>query len=44
VAADLHQNKKKPKASEGTQTGTIVLQISNYKVNQGIPDSKFKAN
>jgi hypothetical protein len=44
VAADLHQNKKKPKASDGTQTGTIVLQISNYKVNQGIPDSKFKAN
>jgi hypothetical protein len=44
VAADLHQNKKKPKTTEGSQTGTIVLQISNYKVNQGIPDSKFKAN
>jgi hypothetical protein len=44
VAADLHQNKKKTKATEGSQTGTIVLQLSNYKVNQGIPDSKFKAN
>ena len=44
VAADLHQNKKKPKAAEGSQTGTIVLQLSNYKVNQGIPDAKFKAN
>jgi outer membrane lipoprotein-sorting protein len=44
VAADLHQNKKKTKASDGPQTGTIILQLSNYKVNEGIPDSKFKAN
>jgi outer membrane lipoprotein-sorting protein len=42
VAADLHQNKKKEKSGDGPQTGTIVLQMSNYKVNQGIPDSKFK--
>ena len=44
VAADLHQNKKKTKASDGPQTGTIILQLSNYKVNEGIPDSKVKAN
>lgn len=42
VAADLHQNKKKAKSADGPQTGTIVLQMSNYKVNQGIPDAKFK--
>ena len=44
VAADLHQNKKKISAKEGPQTGTIVMQMRNYKVNQGIPNSKFKTN
>jgi hypothetical protein len=42
VAADLHQHKKKASQQDGPQTGTIVLQLSEYKVNQGIPDSKFK--
>ncbi|MEY5001676.1 MAG: hypothetical protein RLZZ211_1712 [Bacteroidota bacterium] len=42
VAADLHQHKKKPAQTDGPQTGTIVLQLTNYKVNQGISDSKFK--
>jgi len=40
----LHQNKKKISAKEGPQTGTIVMQMRNYKVNQGIPNSKFKTN
>ena len=31
-------------AKEGPQTGTIVMQMRNYKVNQGIPNSKFKTN
>ncbi|MFM7644063.1 MAG: hypothetical protein ACKO5N_04655 [Sphingomonadales bacterium] len=44
VAADLHQNKKKNNAKDGPQTGTIVMQMRNYKVNQGIPNSKFKSN
>ena len=44
VAADLHQHKKKTQDTKGPQTGTIVLQFSNYKVNQGIPDAKFKSN
>lgn len=44
VAADLHQHKKKPKANEGSQTGTIILQFTNYKVNQGISDAVFKSN
>lgn len=44
VAADLHQNKTKTNAKDGPQTGTIVMQMRNYKVNQGIPNSKFKSN
>lgn len=44
VAADLHQNKKKANNLEGSQTGIIVLQMSNYKVNQGISDALFKDN
>lgn len=42
VAADLHQNKKKPQAKDGPQTGIIVLQMRNYKVNEGISEAKFK--
>ena len=42
VAADLHQNKKKPKTTDGPQNGTIILQMSNYQINQGISDAKFK--
>lgn len=42
VAADLHQNKKKATTTDGPQNGTIVLQMRNYKVNQGIPDAQFK--
>ena len=44
VAADLHQHKKKTNAKDGPQTGTIVMQMRNYKVNQGIPNSTFKNN
>jgi hypothetical protein len=42
VAADLHQNKKKPKTTDGPQNGTIILQMSNYQINQGISDAQFK--
>jgi hypothetical protein len=44
VAADLHQNKKKANEKDGPQTGTIVLQMRNYKVNQGLQDAIFKNN
>jgi hypothetical protein len=42
VAADLHQNKKKASTTDGPQNGTIVLQMRNYRVNQGISDAQFK--
>ena len=41
VAADLHQNKKKPKTTDGPQNGTIIIQMSNYKINQCISDAQF---
>ncbi|MFM7006534.1 MAG: hypothetical protein ACKOWX_04715 [Flavobacteriales bacterium] len=44
VAADLHQNKKQTSTKDGPQTGTIVLQMRNYKVNQGLQDAIFKNN
>ena len=41
VAADLHQSKKTNTASNNNQTGTIVISMRNYVVNQGAGSKHF---
>lgn len=43
VAADLHDtDNKKKKDAKDEKSGTIVIKLTNYKVNKGINDSVFK--
>ncbi len=43
VAADLHDTDgKKKKDAKDEKSGTIVIKLTNYKVNKGINDSVFK--
>lgn len=43
VAADLNKtNQQKKKTADKDQKGTIVIKLTNYKVNKGISDAVFK--
>ena len=43
VAADLNKtDQQKKKTADKDQKGTIVIQLTNYKVNKGISDAVFK--
>jgi outer membrane lipoprotein-sorting protein len=43
VAADLNKtDQQKKKTADKDQKGTIVIKLTNYKVNKGINDSVFK--
>lgn len=41
VAADLHDTDKKEKTDKEKKSGTIVIKLTNYKVNKGISDDVF---
>ena len=43
VAADLNKtDQQKKKTADKDQKGTIVIKLTNYKVNKGISDAVFK--
>jgi outer membrane lipoprotein-sorting protein len=45
VAADLNKtDAQKKKTADKDQKGTIIIKLSNYKVNKGISDNVFKEN
>jgi outer membrane lipoprotein-sorting protein len=42
VAADMHNTDDKAKKKDERKNGTIIITLSNYKVNKGISDDFFK--